>query len=150
MTARATELHITYERKTSGSLNNCACKPTDESKRSSALSIDGSSSTRQIMPAAGGPTADEYRGRDIHCWMPPAQIPAGVIHAPGSHLGGLTTNPTSSFAYTVEPLGHVYPAQCPVRVLLSYVSLGPLPWLHPLRPQSPTFVRRLQRDYEEV
>ena len=28
-----------------------------------------------------------YRGRDIHCWMPPAQIPAGVIHAPGSHLG---------------------------------------------------------------
>jgi hypothetical protein len=49
--------------------------------------------------------------------MPPAQIPAGVIHAPGSHLGWLTTNPTSSFAYTVEPLGHVYPAQCPVRVL---------------------------------
>src|SRR5258708_17842629 len=48
-----------------------------------------------------------YRGKDIHCWMPPAQIPAGVIHAPGSHLGWLTTNPTSSFAYTVEPLGHV-------------------------------------------
>src|SRR5258708_2851301 len=69
--------------------------------------------------------------------MPPAQIPAGVIHAPGSHLGWLTTNPTSSFAYTVEPLGHVYPAQCPVRVLLSHVSLGPLPWLHQLRPSRP-------------
>src|SRR5260221_3045810 len=105
-TARATVLQITYVRKASGSLNNCACKPTDESKRSRALSIDGSSATRQIMPAAGGPTADEYRGRDIHCWMPPAQIPAGVIHAPGSHLGWLTTNPTSSFAYTVEALGH--------------------------------------------
>jgi hypothetical protein len=26
--------------------------------------------------------ARSYRGRDIHCWMPPAQIPAGVIHAP--------------------------------------------------------------------
>src|SRR5258708_18014524 len=107
MTARATERQITYERKRSGSLNNCGCKPTDESKRSSALSIDGSSSTRQIAPAAGDKTADEYRGRDIHCWMPPAQIPAGVIHAPGSHLGWLTTNPTSSFAYTVYPLGHV-------------------------------------------
>ena len=31
-----------------------------------------------------------YRGRDTHCWMPPAQIPAGVFHAPGSHLGYLT------------------------------------------------------------
>src|SRR5260370_35781563 len=82
--------------------------------------------------------------------MPPAQIPAGVIHAPGSHLGWLTTNPTSSFAYTVEPLGHAFPAQCPVRVLLSHVSLGPLPWLHQLRPQSPRFVRRLQCYYEEV
>src|SRR5260370_41624186 len=92
----------------------------------------------------------KYRGRDIHCWMPPAQIPAGVIHAPGSHLGWLTTKPTSSFAYTVEPLGHVYPAQCPARVLLSHVPLGPLPWLHQLRAQLPRFVRRLQCYYEEV
>ena len=82
--------------------------------------------------------------------MPPAQIPAGVIHAPGSHLGWLTTKPTSSFAYTVEPLGHVYPAQCPARVLLSHVPLGPLPWIHQLRPQLPRFVRRLQCYYEEV
>src|SRR5882762_9857866 len=59
MTATATELRITYERKRSGSLDNCACKPTDESKRSSALSIEGSSSTRQIIPAAGGEIADE-------------------------------------------------------------------------------------------
>src|SRR5258707_15387494 len=91
-----------------------------------------------------------YRGRDIHCWMPPAQIPAGVIHAPGSHLGWLTTNPTSSFAYTIKPLGHAFPARCPARVLLSRVPLGPLPWLHRLRPQSPRFVRRLQRYYDEV
>src|SRR5260221_5817225 len=28
-----------------------------------------------------------YRGRNAHCWAPPAQIPAGVFHAPGSHLG---------------------------------------------------------------
>jgi G:T-mismatch repair DNA endonuclease (very short patch repair protein) len=31
--------------------------------------------------------ARSYRGRDAHYWAPPAQIPAGVIHAPGSHLG---------------------------------------------------------------
>src|SRR5258708_38570070 len=59
MTARATELQVTYERKASGSLNNCACKPADESKRLSALSIDGSSSRTQIMPAAAGKTADK-------------------------------------------------------------------------------------------
>jgi len=28
-----------------------------------------------------------HRGRDAHYWAPPAQIPAGVIHAPGSYLG---------------------------------------------------------------
>jgi hypothetical protein len=27
------------------------------------------------------------RGRDGHCWPPPAQIPAGAANAPGSHLG---------------------------------------------------------------
>src|SRR4029077_5123327 len=59
MTAKATELQVTYERKASGSLNKCACKPADESKRSSALSIERSSSTRQIVPAAEGKTTDE-------------------------------------------------------------------------------------------
>src|SRR5260221_1763348 len=37
-----------------------------------------------------------YRGIDIHCWMPPAQIPAGVIQVPGTHVGRVTTNPTIS------------------------------------------------------
>jgi len=27
------------------------------------------------------------RGRDAHCWAPPAQIPACPIRAPGSYLG---------------------------------------------------------------
>jgi hypothetical protein len=35
-----------------------------------------------------------YRGRDAHFCAPPAQIPAGVIHAPGSHLGCLTAKRT--------------------------------------------------------
>jgi hypothetical protein len=34
--------------------------------------------------------------------------------------------------------------------LLSHVPLGPLPWLHQLRPQLPRFVRRLQCYYEGV
>src|SRR5260370_15064411 len=58
-TARARVLQITYVRKASGSLNNFACKPTDESKRLSALSIDGSSSTTQITPATTGKAADK-------------------------------------------------------------------------------------------
>jgi len=33
---------------------------------------------------------DMDRGRDTHCWTPPAQIPAGVIHALGSYLGCVT------------------------------------------------------------
>jgi hypothetical protein len=36
---------------------------------------------------ANAPKGGGDRGRDTHCWMPPAQIPAGAIHAPGSHLG---------------------------------------------------------------
>ena len=31
-----------------------------------------------------------YRGRDARHRAPPAQIPAGAIRAPGSHLGCLT------------------------------------------------------------
>jgi len=36
-----------------------------------------------------------YRGRDARRRTPPAQIPAGAIHAPGSHLGCLTTKRVS-------------------------------------------------------
>ena len=55
-----------------------------------------------------------------------------------------------SFSYAIKPLGHAYPALSPAHVLLSRVPLGPLPWLHRLRTQSPRFVRRLHRYYEEV
>jgi polygalacturonase len=37
---------------------------------------------------------DNYRGRDAHYCAPPAQIPAGAIRAPGSHLGCLTAKRT--------------------------------------------------------
>ena len=33
------------------------------------------------------PQSTDCRGRNIHCWTPPTQIPACAIHAPGSHLG---------------------------------------------------------------
>ena len=35
-----------------------------------------------------------YRGRDARYRAPPAQIPAGAIRAPGSHLGCLTAKRT--------------------------------------------------------
>ena len=35
------------------------------------------------------------RGRDAHCWAPPAQIRACAIHALGSHLGCLTAKRSS-------------------------------------------------------
>jgi hypothetical protein len=56
ITATGTQFRIAYERKPSGPLNNCACKPADESKRSSAFSIDRSSSRRQILPSTRGKT----------------------------------------------------------------------------------------------
>jgi hypothetical protein len=36
-----------------------------------------------------------YRGRDAHCWAPPAQIRTGPIRASGSYLGCLTSKRTS-------------------------------------------------------
>ena len=41
--------------------------------------------TRLFTPQAGAIAVETSID-----WMPPAQIPAGVIHAPGSHLGYLT------------------------------------------------------------
>jgi len=38
------------------------------------------------------------------------------------------------FSYTFKPLGHAFPARCPVRVLLSRVSLGSLPLALPTPP----------------
>lgn len=32
----------------------------------------------------------QVRGRDAHCWAPPAQIRTGPIRASGSYLGCLT------------------------------------------------------------
>ncbi len=42
----------------------------------------------------GVPLDDHYRGRNTPYGVPPAQIPAGAIHAPGSHLGCLTEKRT--------------------------------------------------------
>src|SRR6266567_171145 len=47
--------------------------------------------------------------------------------------------------YTVQPLGHTFPARRPARAWLDHVSLGLRPWLHPLRSRLPSLVRRLHR-----
>src|SRR5260221_12660990 len=64
---------------------------------------------------------------------PPAQIPAGVIHAPGSHLGWLTPNPTDNLAYTVEALGHVSSRAGP----RPWLALPSFPQASPLAPSTP-------------
>jgi hypothetical protein len=80
----------------------------------------------------------------------PRTDPSGRVSRTGLPPWGLTEKLTGSSSYTIKPLGHAQPAQSPARALLSRVPLGPLPWLHQLRPQSPRFVRRLQCYYEEV
>jgi len=52
--------------------------------------------------------------------------------------------------YAIQRLGHASPVLCPVRALLSRVSLGPRPSLHRLRSRSPGFVRRLPGHYAGV
>src|SRR5260370_9044955 len=51
-----------------------------------------------------------HRGRVFHFWMPPAQIPTSELQSPFTHLCRFTPEKKSTFAYTVEPLGHVYSA----------------------------------------
>jgi putative ABC transport system substrate-binding protein len=43
-----------------------------------------------VDPVALGLVATQDRGRDAHCWAPPAQIRTGPIRASGSYLGCLT------------------------------------------------------------
>jgi hypothetical protein len=52
--------------------------------------------------------------------------------------------------YATQPVGHAFPARCPAHAVLDRVPLGPRPWLHRLRGQSPVFVRRLHSYYGEV
>ena len=40
--------------------------------------------------AIGPRCSTDDRGRDAHCWTPPAQIRTGPIRASGSYLGCLT------------------------------------------------------------
>jgi len=49
--------------------------------------------TRSAAPTLARRSA--YRGRDAHCWAPPAQIRTGPIRASGSYLGCLTSKRTS-------------------------------------------------------
>src|ERR1700680_2667874 len=52
--------------------------------------------------------------------------------------------------YTVQPLGHTFPAWRPAHAWLDPVPLGLRPSLHPLRGRLPSFVRRLHRYYGGV
>ena len=93
------------------------------------------------------PRWTEDRGRDAHCWAPPARIRTSPIRASGSNLGSLTAK---HVPYAAQRLGHAHPALGPVRALLVRVSLGPCPSLHRLRNRQPSFVRRLHSYYDRV
>jgi hypothetical protein len=53
---------LAYARNPSGSLNNCASNPPDKSKRWIALSIEGSSSSTQIVASTLGHESSHYQG----------------------------------------------------------------------------------------
>ena len=91
------------------------------------------------------------RGRDVHCWTPPAQIRT----SPNSSIRLLPRGcdgeaPLGRLPHAVQRLGHARPALGPVRALLIRVPLGPRPWLHRLRRRCPGFVRRLHSYYGGV
>ena len=93
----------------------------------------------------------QVRGRDVHCWTPPAQIRTSPIRASGSYLGCVTAKRRSGASpYAGQRLGHARPALSPERALLVRVPLGPRPWLHRLRRRDPGFVRRVHRYYGGV
>jgi hypothetical protein len=77
------------------------------------------------------------RGRDAHYWAPPAQIRTCPIKASGSHLGLMTAQ-----QWALRPRRSVHGqsagthrsvALSPPRAQSVHASLGPRPWLHPLR-----------------
>ena len=44
--------------------------------------------------------SSRFRGRDVHCWTPPAQIRTSPIRASGSYLGGVTAKRRSGACRT--------------------------------------------------
>ena len=109
------------------------------------------------------------RGRNAHCCAPPAQIPASAIHAPGSHLGQMTSRRTifGVLARTrtccwsmlsrlcVRHLfnAYMFPSAPAVQGCTSVAEgrmpRGDPPSLHRLRTR-PELVRRLHRYYAKV
>ena len=115
--------------------------------RTSEAPPDERGGNSYARPTATAPHSDstQNRGRDAHCWTPPARIRTSPIRASGSYLGCLTAKQRavrgSAWVTRVPALG-------PVRALLVRVSLGPCPWLHRLRNRQPSFVRRLQANWD--
>ena len=67
-------------------------------------SLTGSACGR-LGSIADGAKFLQNRGRDTHYCVPPAQIPAGGIPAPGSHLGCLTAQRLSGQGWVICGLG---------------------------------------------
>src|SRR6516165_3361677 len=90
------------------------------------------------------------RGRDAHCWTPPAQIRTCGFPAYGSYLGWLTAKRTlgvGDLPYAVQRLGHTHPALRPECALLVRIPLGSRPWLRRLRRGLRRLVHRVHSYY---
>src|SRR5208282_4378758 len=71
-----------------------------------------------------------YRGRDGHCWPPPAQIRACPIQALGSYLECMTRNRLSLTASRMRPCACDTASRLCVRPVLcwsAFLSVPPLP-----------------------
>ena len=92
---------------------------------------------KRMYCAATWVLANRERGRDAHYWAPPAQIRTCPIKAFGSHLGLMTARQWAlrlrRSVHGQSALTHRSVALSPPCVQSVHASLGPRPWLHPLR-----------------
>ena len=91
ITATGARWILAYSRNLSGSLNCCACQPADESKRPTAFSTDGSSSSRQItLVIRFGKASQDYTR------LPPNDYETLVSYRAAGATPAFSTKRTSS------------------------------------------------------
>ena len=69
----------------------CSAPPKGRARWTLTL-LETSVVERNIVARASDNTISRIRGRDSHCWPPPAQIRTSPIRASGSYLGCVTAN----------------------------------------------------------
>ena len=103
----------------------------------------------KVLALAQARKVDVILVTELTSWGPfgPIAVGTSIAECPRTDPGGrdsrtglpprVVNDETHEQLRVHSRLGHVYPAQCPARALLSHVPLGPLSWLHQLRPSCP-------------